>query len=128
MYLMVDVVTNHMGYLGCGTCVDYSVFNPFNEESDYHPFCLIDYDDTSTITTCWEGDNNVALPDLATENSNVADVWNTWIADLVTTYSIDGIRLDSAQQVDDAFFPPFETAGTYPSQTSFFYVLQTNFH
>ena len=30
MYLMVDVVTNHMGYLGCGTCVDYSVFNPFN--------------------------------------------------------------------------------------------------
>jgi alpha-amylase len=30
MYLMVDVVTNHMGYLGCGTCVDYSVFTPFN--------------------------------------------------------------------------------------------------
>jgi hypothetical protein len=27
---MVDVVTNHMGYAGCGTCVDYSVFNPFN--------------------------------------------------------------------------------------------------
>jgi alpha-amylase len=30
MYLMVDVVTNHMGYVGCGTCVDYSVFTPFN--------------------------------------------------------------------------------------------------
>ena len=30
MYLMVDIVTNHMGYLGCGTCVDYSVFTPFN--------------------------------------------------------------------------------------------------
>jgi alpha-amylase len=30
MYLMVDVVTNHMGYLGCGTCVDYSIFDPFN--------------------------------------------------------------------------------------------------
>lgn len=28
---MVDVVTNHMGYDGCQTCVDYSVFNPFNE-------------------------------------------------------------------------------------------------
>jgi hypothetical protein len=31
---MVDVVTNHMGYDGCGTCVDYTVdytvFNPFN--------------------------------------------------------------------------------------------------
>jgi alpha-amylase len=31
MYLMVDVVANHIGYLGCGTCVDYSVFTPFNE-------------------------------------------------------------------------------------------------
>jgi alpha-amylase len=31
MYLMVDIVTNHMGYLGCGTCVDYSDFYPFNE-------------------------------------------------------------------------------------------------
>ena len=30
MYLMVDIVTNHMGYLGCGNCVDYSVFNPFD--------------------------------------------------------------------------------------------------
>lgn len=27
---MVDIVTNHMGYYGCGNCVDYSVFNPFN--------------------------------------------------------------------------------------------------
>jgi alpha-amylase len=31
MYLMVDVVTNHMGYVGRGDCVDYSVFTPFNE-------------------------------------------------------------------------------------------------
>ncbi len=33
MYLMVDVVFNHMGYLGCGNCVDYSVFTPFNTVS-----------------------------------------------------------------------------------------------
>lgn len=30
MYLMVDIVTNHMGYLGCGTCVEYDVFDPFD--------------------------------------------------------------------------------------------------
>jgi hypothetical protein len=30
MYLMVDIVTNHMGYLGCGSCVQYNIFNPFN--------------------------------------------------------------------------------------------------
>lgn len=29
-YLMVDVVTNHMAYMGCGSCVDYSRFNPFS--------------------------------------------------------------------------------------------------
>lgn len=33
MYLMVDIVTNHMGYLGCGTCVQYNTFNPFNSVS-----------------------------------------------------------------------------------------------
>lgn len=31
MYLMVDVVTNHMAYVGCGNCVDYSTFTPFNQ-------------------------------------------------------------------------------------------------
>jgi alpha-amylase len=30
MYLMVDVVTNHMGFLGCGDCVDYDIYNPFD--------------------------------------------------------------------------------------------------
>jgi alpha-amylase len=29
-YLMVDIVTNHMAYMGCRSCVDYSRFNPFS--------------------------------------------------------------------------------------------------
>lgn len=41
---MVDVVTNHMGYRGSANSVDYSVFNPFNKQSEYHPVCLIEYD------------------------------------------------------------------------------------
>lgn len=48
-YLMVDVVTNHMGYAGCGDCVDYSVFDPFDKESYYHPFCLIDYNNQTSM-------------------------------------------------------------------------------
>jgi hypothetical protein len=48
-YLMVDVVTNHMGYAGCGECVDYSIFNPFDKESYYHPFCLIDYNNQTSM-------------------------------------------------------------------------------
>lgn len=48
---MVDVVTNHMGYVGCGDCVDYSIFNPFDKESYYHPFCLIDYNNQTSMET-----------------------------------------------------------------------------
>ncbi|KAF1349150.1 alpha-amylase [Delphinella strobiligena] len=114
MYLMVDVVTNHMGYRGCGECVDYSTFNPFNEESYFHPFCLIDYDNATSVEVCWEGDNKVSLPDLRTENSTVLSMWETWIEQLVANYTIDGLRIDSAMEVDEAFFPPFlEAAGVY---------------
>jgi hypothetical protein len=48
-YLMVDIVTNHMAYAGCGDCVDYSQFNPFNKQSYYHPFCLIDYSNQTSV-------------------------------------------------------------------------------
>ncbi|KAI1342546.1 glycoside hydrolase family 13 protein [Xylariaceae sp. FL0016] len=114
MYLMVDVVTNHMGYDGCGDCVDYSVFNPFNTQDDFHSFCLIDYDSETSIQTCWEGDNNVSLPDLKTEDAGIRDTWNAWITDLVKTYDIDGLRIDSAKHVEQDFWPDFEdAAGVY---------------
>lgn len=48
---MVDIVTNHMAYDGCGTCVDYSQYNPFNKQSYYHPFCLINYNDQNSVET-----------------------------------------------------------------------------
>jgi len=109
---MVDIVTNDMGYAGCGDCVDYSIFNPFNDESYYHPFCLIDYSNATSIQVCWEGDNTVSLPDLATEDSTVLSMWETWIAQLIQNYTIDGLRIDSAQEVDQAFWQPFlEAAG-----------------
>jgi len=57
------------------------------------------------------GSNTVSLPDLRTENQNVKDVWNAWIKALVAKYSIDGLRIDSVQQVDNNFFPDFQTAG-----------------
>jgi glycosidase len=82
-----------------------------SQQSFYHPFCLIDYSNATSIQQCWEGDNIVALPDLRTEDSDVLDVWKDWVTNLVSTYEIDGLRIDSAQQVDQAFFPPFETAG-----------------
>lgn len=46
---MLDIVTNHMGYEGCGTCVDYSIYNPFNAKSYFHPYCSIDYSNATSI-------------------------------------------------------------------------------
>jgi alpha-amylase len=43
-------------------------------------------------------------------------MWESWITSLVSTYSIDGLRLDSAMQVDQAFWPPFQSAGIYPNK------------
>jgi alpha-amylase len=83
----------------------------YNKESYFHPFCLIDYNNATSIKVCWEGDNTVSLPDLRTEDSDVLSTFETWIANLISTYTIDGLRVDSAQQVDNAFFPPFQSAG-----------------
>ncbi|KAL3421340.1 alpha-amylase [Phlyctema vagabunda] len=114
MYLMVDIVTNHMAYLGCGSCVDYSTLKPFNSKSYYHDFCLINYNDATSIKNCWMGDNIVALPDLRTEDSSVSSMLNSWVKGLVTNYTIDGLRLDSAQQVSTASLKPLEAAaGVY---------------
>lgn len=116
MYLMLDVVTNHFAYDGSPTNVDYSIFNPFNSESYFHSYCLNEYDpdDIVNLQDCWEGSENVPLPDLRTEDEDVYSVWYDWIADVVSTYGIDGIRLDSALEVNYNFTPGFEdAAGVY---------------
>ncbi|EED14962.1 alpha-amylase, putative [Talaromyces stipitatus ATCC 10500] len=115
MYLMVDVVANHMGYAGAGTDVDYSVFNPFNSQDYFHPYCEItDYNNLTMVEQCWEGDNTVSLPDLDTESTDVQNMWYTWIPELVANYSIDGLRLDSALEVQKDFWPAWNNAsGVY---------------
>ncbi|KAL2199758.1 glycoside hydrolase family 13 protein [Corynascus similis CBS 632.67] len=114
MYLMVDIVTNHMAYLGCGDCVDYSQFNPFSSSSYYHPYCTINYDDQTSVEKCWQGSNIVSLPDLRTEDDEVRRIWNDWVTQLVSNYSIDGLRVDSAKHVETSFWQGFsEAAGVY---------------
>lgn len=49
---MLDIVVNHFGYAGAPDTIDYSDFNPFNEESYFHtPYCAIDYTDTSNTVS-----------------------------------------------------------------------------
>ncbi len=55
---MVDIVVNHMGYY-CGKAedghcgpqgtIDYSIYNPFNSEKYFHPFCEINYNNATSI-------------------------------------------------------------------------------
>ena len=88
MYLMVDVVANHMGYDGAGTSVDYSVFDAFPSSSYFHSYCEIsDYDNQSNVEDCWLGDSTVSLPDLNTDLASVQSIWYSWVEGLVSNYS-----------------------------------------
>jgi alpha-amylase len=113
---MVDVVTNHMGYNGCGDCVDYSRLNPFNRKSYFHDFCEIDYsnENAPSLQVCWEGDNTVSLPDLRTESNAVRAIWKDWITQIISKYKVDGLRIDSAKHIEKDFHRFFEdAAGVY---------------
>ena len=109
-YLMVDIVVNHNAWNGSPSSVNYTAFHPFNNASNYHPFCEVDYSNTTSLENCWLGDTNVPLPDLKTESSAVASGYQTWISQLVSNYSIDGLRLDTVLEVDRAFWSPFNQA------------------
>ncbi|SMR55084.1 unnamed protein product [Zymoseptoria tritici ST99CH_1E4] len=111
MYLMVDVAPNHMASISTRANVDYSKLSPFNDKSYYHtPPCGIDYNNVTSIRKCWIGSDTVSLPDLRTEDARVQNLWNTWVSQLVSNYSIDGLRIDTAQQVNPEFWPSFHAA------------------
>ncbi|KAI8951091.1 alpha-amylase [Xylaria longipes] len=110
MYLMVDVVVNHYGANMAPQNVDYSQFNPFNTADKFHSYCPINYSDSNSIIKCWLGDTTVPLPDIKTEDSGVRDTFNGWVKDFVSTYGIDGLRMDTTQHVEKDFWPGFSTA------------------
>ncbi|KAL1962055.1 hypothetical protein VTN77DRAFT_641 [Rasamsonia byssochlamydoides] len=115
MYLMVDSVINNMAYMTNGsdpaTSVNYSILTPFNQESEYHPYCVItDYENYPLAQRCWTGDNIVALPDLAQEKPQVASLLESWIQETLANYSIDGLRIDAAKHVYPDFLPQFFNA------------------
>ncbi|KAI0721448.1 glycoside hydrolase superfamily [Fomitopsis betulina] len=113
MYLMVDVVVNHMAANTLPP--DYSTFTPFNSESDFHTFCWItDYDNQTNVEQCWLGDSSVPLADCNTEADNVIDFFYNWIGELRANYTVDGFRIDTLKHIRKTFWPDFQTnAGVY---------------
>ncbi|KAJ4288849.1 hypothetical protein N0V88_007178 [Collariella sp. IMI 366227] len=114
MYVMLDVVVNHMAQ-GFDNIippkVDYSKFKPFDDEKYFHPYCNVTmWENTTDFQECWLYPNGIALADLATEKKEVSDEMNKWIKELVSKYDIDGLRIDAAKHVNDEFLPSFVNA------------------
>lgn len=113
--------------------MDYSVFDAFNNQSYFHPYCLItNYNNQSNVENCWLGDTTVSLPDLDTQSSAVQNIWYNWVGSLVSNYSsmipsakrdfhaqsncdiVDGLRVDTVKHVQKDFWPGYnKAAGVY---------------
>ncbi|KAI3398232.1 hypothetical protein diail_9709 [Diaporthe ilicicola] len=111
MYLLVDVVVNNMAQKFNNTIpppVDYSVFEPFDNQDYFHPYCNVtEWTNATNYQDCWLYPYGVALADLKTEDTKVADMFGSWIKELVSNYSIDGLRIDAAKHVNPDFLPTF---------------------
>ncbi|PYH63383.1 alpha-amylase [Aspergillus vadensis CBS 113365] len=109
MYLMLDIVVGDMAWAGNSSTVDYSTFNPFDDQKYFHDFKLLSSDPTNEtcVLDCWMGDTVVSLPDLRNEDEQVQNILGSWISELVSNYSIDGLRIDSVLNIAPDFFSNF---------------------
>ncbi|KAG8844231.1 hypothetical protein FRB96_003235 [Tulasnella sp. 330] len=116
MYLMFDLVLNHVAYALPTNTTNLSTFGPslagnytpYNTAAEYHNFCFItDYNNQTDVEQCWLGDTNVALPDLNTEDPDVVNGHVSWVSNLIKTYGVDGIRLDTVKHIHQSFYPGF---------------------
>ena len=116
MYLMVDIVVNHVATTQPGASFNPGTsYGPFTSQDDFHqPFCYIDYSSQTSIETCSLGDSYVPLPDINTEKASVVTFWNDWIRSTVQTYAIDAIRIDTVKHIRQSFWPGFtSSAGVF---------------
>ncbi|KAI8941514.1 hypothetical protein NX059_002729 [Plenodomus lindquistii] len=106
IYIMVDVVANHMGFAPLSS----NSPSPLNQPSAYHPSCNIDYTNQNSIETC----RIANLPDINTSLPEIRSLFNTWITWLVREYNLDGLRIDTVKHVSRDFWPDFASAaGVY---------------
>ncbi|WVQ68066.1 uncharacterized protein L199_006272 [Kwoniella botswanensis] len=115
MYLMVDVVVNHVAATSSSTFTPSSSYGQFSSSDDYHPFCWItDYSNQTNVEQCWLGDDSVALADLNTDSDTVKTYWNNWVKELVSNYTLDSVRIDTVKHVQKDFWPNFvSSAGVF---------------
>lgn len=102
MYVMADVVANHMG----NGPIANNRPEPLNQDGSYHQACDIDYNNQSSIENC----RISGLPDLDTQDPKIRSLYQDWISWLVSTYKFDGIRIDTVKHVEHDYWAGFTSA------------------
>jgi alpha-amylase len=132
MYLMLDVIANHLAMPRWDRFdpTDGS-FGVFNELDDFHEILWCrNYDDQEELEKCWLGETGeVALPDLNTyvrsclfrlimakpsvtlrESPKVEAELLKIVRWLVEEFSVDGLRIDTVKHVRKDFWLKYEEA------------------
>lgn len=109
VWVMLDLVANHMGYPpGTG----FNNLIPFNESRHYHhQHSYIKW--PQECKDQWKIENYwlAGLPDLDQSNQFVATTLLKWIQGLTDEFGFDGYRLDTTIQVPKTFWAEFRKAG-----------------
>jgi len=110
VWVMVDVVANHMGYVDN---FNFSNIIPFNDARYYNNYKSCDHIDFGfqpDVEVCWLS----GLPDLDQNNPYVRKTLLDWAKDFVSTYNFDALRLDTVPHVSKDFWAEFsQAAGVY---------------
>lgn len=122
MYLMLDVVVNHMVSPRPfnATAVQLATTNattqvtnttelsPFTDLSDFHSVCWVtDYSNQTEVEQCWLGNENMPWADVNTENPEVIGTLNNWIENVIKDFQVDGLRLSTVKFVSRDFWSSF---------------------
>ncbi|POS69358.1 glycosylhydrolase family 13-2 [Diaporthe helianthi] len=118
MYLMFDIVVNHVLSPGPQNATNYSTFTPFDSSKYFHRPCVMDNSNETSVQVCQLKDDKatveLTLPDINTEDPVVRDIFQEWIKDTVEKYNVDGLRLDTYKHVERDFWPGFiDAAGVF---------------
>lgn len=103
MFVMLDVVANHVGQPSSNG--QYSGYT-FDQSSQYHKACDIDYNDQNSVEQCWIS----GLPDLNTEDPKVVNKLNSIVKSWVSEYDFDGIRIDTVKHIRKDFWDDYVSA------------------
>lgn len=118
MYLMFDIVVNHVFSPGPGNATNYSMFTPFDSSRYFHRPCVMDNSNETSVEVCQIPDDKATavftLPDIKTDDPVVRSLFQEWIKDTVQKYKVDGLRLDTYKHVERDFWPDFiDAAGVF---------------